>query len=77
VKLKKETSRIEVIRDPIYGYVGPLTKDYIDIINLEAFQRLRRIKQLSFIEITYPDGTHTRFSHSLGAMKLAEEQPNI
>lgn len=60
------------IRDPVYGYVE-LTGKKIDIIDNPTFQRLRRIGQLSFVDSTYPSGTHTRFSHSLGVMKLAKK----
>lgn len=38
------------------------------VINTDAFQRLRFIKQLSFCEWFYPGGVHTRFEHSLGVM---------
>lgn len=58
------------IRDPIYGYIG-LTEKQLAVINLPVFQRLRRISQLSFAELVYPNATHNRFSHSLGVMHLA------
>jgi HD superfamily phosphohydrolase len=59
-----------VIRDPLYGYID--ITGVRNIINLPVFQRLRRIHQLSFAYMVYPDATHTRFSHSLGAMELAK-----
>ena len=34
-------------------------------------QRLRRIKQLGFSEFVYPGATHSRLSHSFGAMQMA------
>lgn len=50
----------------------------IDISELEDaviahpyFQRLRRIKQLAFLNYVFPGATHTRFEHSLGVMHLA------
>ncbi len=50
----------------------------IDISKLEDaviahpyFQRLRRIKQLAFLNYVFPGATHTRFEHSLGVMHLA------
>ena len=50
----------------------------IDVSELEDaviahpyFQRLRRIKQLAFLNYVFPGATHTRFEHSLGVMHLA------
>lgn len=60
----------KVIRDPIYGYVG-ITKQQLGIIELPVFQRLRRVTQLSFCNLVYPDASHTRFAHSLGTMNLS------
>ncbi len=58
------------IRDPVHGYIG-LTKGQTKVIDLPVFQRLRRVSQLSFADLVYPGGTHSRFSHSLGVMYLA------
>ena len=37
-----------------------------ELIQTRYFQRLRRINQLGFSELTYPGATHNRFVHSLG-----------
>ncbi len=58
------------VRDPIYGFI-PFSSWEKEIINHPVFQRLRRIKQLSFTEMVYPGAVHTRFEHSLGVMHLA------
>lgn len=57
--------------DEIHGYIvlDPLTRDLVDTPPL---QRLRRIKQLSQAWYVFPGAVHTRFSHSLGVMRLAE-----
>ena len=63
------------IRDPIHGFVT-LNEWERDIINLPAFQRLRRIRQLSMTDMVYPGAMHTRFEHSLGVMHVATRMFN-
>lgn len=60
------------IKDPLYGYID-IPSEELSIINTPEFQRLRRIKQLGLSDVVYPSATHTRFSHSLGVMYLAEQ----
>lgn len=57
------------IRDPVHGFVT-LNDWERDIINHPAFQRLRRIRQLSMTDMVYPGAMHTRFEHSLGVMHV-------
>ena len=61
----------DVIRDPIYG---PITLDETAraLIDTPAFQRLRRIRQLSEASALYPSAMHTRFEHSVGVYHLAK-----
>jgi HD superfamily phosphohydrolase len=58
------------IRDPIHGTL-PVSIREIKLIDHPVFQRLRNIKQLGFADLAFPGATHTRYSHSLGAMHLA------
>jgi len=59
------------LRDPIHKRI-PFDTFERTIIDHPFFQRLRFIKQLSFIlSYVYPGGTHDRFSHCLGAMHVA------
>jgi uncharacterized protein len=58
------------VRDNLHGTV--------DISQLEDavlahpyVQRLRRIKQLAFLNYVFPTASHSRFEHSLGVMHLA------
>ncbi len=63
------------IRDPIYGFIS--FNDWErKIINNPVFQRLRRIKQNALTDFIYPGMNHTRFEHSLGVMKLADDMFN-
>ena len=64
--------RDRVIRDPIHKDI--LVKaSHSQIIDTKEFQRLRHIRQLATCEFVFPNATHNRFSHSLGAYHLANE----
>lgn len=63
-------SRNSVIRCPIHGSVS-LTQREFQLIDNRFFQRLRYISQLGFTSLIFPGATHTRFSHSIGAVHLA------
>ncbi len=58
------------IRDPIHGAIFLSSKE-LELIDHPAFQRLRSIKQLGFADQAFPGATHSRYSHSLGAMAMA------
>lgn len=58
------------IRDPLHNTI-PFSRWEKIIMDMPEFQRLRRIRQTSFIHYVFPGATHSRFSHSLGAMHIA------
>jgi len=58
------------IRDTVHKYVK-FTEFEKKIIDTKYFQRLRRIKQLGYAELTYPCADYSRFPHSLGVMHIA------
>jgi HD superfamily phosphohydrolase len=58
------------IRCPVYGFIT-ISDWEREIISQSAFQRLRRIRQLSWTDYVYPGAMHTRFEHSLGVMHMA------
>ncbi len=59
-------------RDPVHGfiYVSSLEKEIIDT---QAFQRLRNIRQLALTYYVFHGAEHTRFGHSLGVMHLVSK----
>ena len=63
------------IRDPIHGFIS-LSDEELAIVDSAPFQRLRNIKQLATSYLVYPGAEHTRFSHSLGVMYLADKAFN-
>lgn len=58
------------IHDPIHGTIE-VSLEELRLIDSWPFQRLRHIKQLGFSELAFPGATHSRYSHSLGAMQMA------
>jgi HD superfamily phosphohydrolase len=62
---------VKIIKDPVHGYVE--VEDFaLALLDSQALQRLRYIKQLGFSYLVYPGANHTRFEHSLGTMFLAD-----
>jgi len=56
--------------DPLYGYV-PLPDYLREAMDLDVFQRLQGIKQLSTVYLTFRGAVHTRFDHCVGTAHLA------
>lgn len=65
----------KIIRDPVHNLVtfedSTCDRLLLDLINTREFQRLRRIKQLGFSQLTFPGADHSRFAHSIGVMHIA------
>ena len=62
----------KVITDPIHGEVH-ITKLERLLLDSPALQRLRRVRQLATTQLVYPGATHSRFAHSLGALRVAQD----
>ncbi len=58
------------IRDPLLGDIK-LYRYELELINSSPFQRLRGLRQLPGCDLVYPSACHTRFSHSLGVLEIA------
>ncbi|WP_255195514.1 HD domain-containing protein [Halorarius litoreus] len=61
---------MNAIKDSVHDWIS-LDPVAADLLDTEAFQRLRHIKQLSTVRLVYPSASHTRFEHSLGVYHLA------
>jgi HD superfamily phosphohydrolase len=61
----------KVFTDPIHGDIH-LNVLETACVDSPPFQRLRRIMQLGETHLVYPGAVHTRFSHSLGALRLTQ-----
>lgn len=58
------------ILDPIHGLIK-LSEIEKWVIAQKPFNRLRRVKQNTFLYLVFPSSNHTRFEHSIGVMHLA------
>ena len=65
------TSRpVCTVLDPVHGRIE--CSDAEDALMKSPFvERLKRVSQLGVTSVAFPGATHTRFSHSVGAMHLA------
>lgn len=59
----------KLFRDVVHGDIV-VPREFLLLIETEAFQRLRRIKQLSTADLVFPNATHTRFSHCIGTFHI-------
>lgn len=65
------SGRQKLIKDSVHGYIY-IDEEYFSIIDTALFQRLKNIKQTSYISL-YPSATHDRFTHSLGTYWLGKQ----
>jgi HD superfamily phosphohydrolase len=64
-------NREQVFKDPLYGFIHVQYETIKHLINTPLFQRLRRIRQLSGVQMVFHGAEHSRFSHSLGVYEIA------
>jgi uncharacterized protein len=67
----------KIINDPVHGFIEIPKGILLDLIDTDAFQRLRRIKQLALSSLVYPGAVHSRFNHCIGAMHLTGQALDV
>ena len=60
----------KVFKDPIHRYIHVNDQLIWDLIKTKEFQRLRRIKQLGTLYLSFHTAEHSRFGHSLGVYEI-------
>lgn len=65
-----------IVVDSIHGDIQ-LSELERKIIDTASFQRLRHLKQLGMGHMTYPNATHSRFSHSLGVLGVMRRVADV
>lgn len=62
----------KTVTDPVHGDIYLTVLEQL-VVDSEAMQRLRRVRQLGTTHLVYPAATHSRFSHALGTMRAAQD----
>jgi HD superfamily phosphohydrolase len=62
----------KVTTDELHGDIHTSVLEQA-LIDTTPFQRLRRVRQLGSAHLVYPGATHTRFAHSLGALRVVQD----
>ena len=72
MELYKNKKMLEekVFKDPIHRHIHVRDQVIWDLIKTKEFQRLRRIKQLGTLYLTFHTAEHSRFNHSLGVYEI-------
>jgi len=68
--------RHKIIIDPVHGDVG-LSEVEAKLIDTPTFQRLRKLKQLGFASMVYPNASYSRFSHSIGVLHITSRAIDV
>ncbi len=71
--MNSATNKLKILNDPVHGFIRIPFEFIYDLVEDPWFQRLRYIRQLGLTDMVYPGATHSRFSHSLGAMHLMNQ----
>ena len=69
----RSRNKLNIINDPIYGFIHIPSTLVFDIIEHPYFQRLRRINQMALSYLVFPGAKHTRFEHVLGCVFLMQK----
>jgi len=71
-----KSTQYKIFNDPIHGFLTVPKGTILDLVDHPYVQRLRRIKQMGLGYLVFPAAEHSRFSHALGAMELAQRTLN-
>ena len=67
-----KSRQYKIFNDPIHGFITVPKGVILKLIDHPYVQRLRRIRQLGLGYLVFPAAEHSRFSHAIGALELAQ-----
>ncbi|MEX1137582.1 MAG: HD domain-containing protein [Balneolales bacterium] len=61
----------KIFTDPVHGFISVPKGIILKLVDHPYLQRLRRIRQLGLDYLVFPGAEHSRFSHAIGSLGLA------
>jgi HD superfamily phosphohydrolase len=71
-----KSTQYKIFNDPIHGFITVPKGIILRLVDHPYVQRLRQIKQMGLGYLVFPAAEHSRFTHALGAMELAQRTLN-
>lgn len=71
-----KSTQYKIINDPIHGFITVPKGTILRLIDHPYVQRMRHIKQMGLGYLVFPAAEHSRFTHAIGAMELAQRTLN-
>jgi|AntRauTorckE6833_2_1112554.scaffolds.fasta_scaffold02273_3 HD superfamily phosphohydrolase len=71
-----KSTQYKIFNDPIHGFITVPKGVILQLIDHPYVQRMRHIKQMGMGYLVFPAAEHSRFTHALGAMELAQRTLN-
>jgi HD superfamily phosphohydrolase len=71
-----KSTQYKIFNDPIHGFITVPKGIILQLIDHPWIQRMRHIKQMGLGYLVFPGAEHSRFTHALGAMELAQRTLN-
>ncbi|MEX0685607.1 MAG: HD domain-containing protein [Balneolales bacterium] len=66
----------KIFTDPVHGFINVPKGLLLKLVDHPYMQRLRRIRQLGLGYLVFPGAEHSRFSHAIGTLGLANRALN-
>src|SRR5699024_2944828 len=71
-----KSTQYKIFNDPIHGFITVPKGTILQLVDHPWVQRMRRIKQMGLGYLVFPAAEHSRFTHAIGAMELAQRTLN-
>jgi HD superfamily phosphohydrolase len=71
-----KSTQYKIFNDSIHGFITVPKGTILQLVDHPWVQRMRQIKQMGLGYLVFPAAEHSRFTHAIGAMELAQRTLN-